>query len=141
LFLVALKRTTSKISRTSPTRTTEQTKSTNLSSVELKQKEREKHIGYLHADQQAHDLDASISPPLIDTNHDQKEIFVIPNIVPVPSFSLRSTAVCNSSQDNYIMSERTQSVHNDISIFKYYHTQKETTKSVKDIYFLIFIFF
>ncbi len=112
-----------------------------MSSVELKQKQREKHIGYFHTAQQAHSLNTSISPPPTDTNDDRKKKFLSPNIIPVPSFSLRSTAVCNSSQDNYIMSERTQSIHKDISIFKYYLTQKETTKSVKDIHFLIFIIF
>jgi hypothetical protein len=52
----------------------------------------------------------------------------------VPSFRLRSTAVNGPSQDNGFLSERTKSIHTDISIFKYYLTQKDPTHSVKVFY-------
>ena len=56
---------------------------------------------------------------------------IVPDIVPVPSYSLRTTAVCNPHQHSPLLSERTQSVHKNISIFQFYLTYNETNHSVK----------
>jgi hypothetical protein len=92
----------------------------------------------LHTNQQTRSSDTS-TPTSISTNDNQ----IIPsptlNIIPVPSFLLRSTAVC-TSQDDHLLSERTPSIHTDISIFKYRLTQKETKLPVKDFRFISYPF-
>jgi hypothetical protein len=81
---------------------------------------------------------SEVSSPSI-SDADLKITPVIPNIIAVPSFSLRSTAVCNLPQDPQILSERTQSIHTDLSIFKYYLTYNEAKHSVKNLFFLCII--
>jgi hypothetical protein len=73
------------------------------------------------------------------TNTDQQITSVTPDIVAVPSFSLRSTAVSNPRQESYILSERTQSIHTDFSIIKYYLPFRETKQSVTT-FFLILVY-
>jgi len=79
---------------------------------------------------------SEVSSPSI-SDADLKITPVIPNIIAVPSFSLRSTAVCNLPQDPQILSERTQSIHTDLSIFKYYLTYNEAKHSVKNLLFFV----
>ncbi len=64
------------------------------------------------------------------TNTDAELTPVIPDVVAVPSFSLRSTAISNPLQESHILSERTQSIHTDFSIIKYYLPFKERTQLV-----------
>ncbi|CAF0992059.1 unnamed protein product [Adineta ricciae] len=63
--------------------------------------------------------------PSLATSDSVKERSMALNIVPVPSFTLRSTAVANFSSDEENLLERTQSIHKDMSIFKYHITQRE----------------
>jgi hypothetical protein len=99
------------------------------------QKPPEKTKRWSYTDQQTQTLNKF---PITSTNSitDQTITPVIPNIVAVPSFALRSTAVCNPPQDDHILSERTQSIHGDISIFKYYLTYNEPKQSVESGFFL-----
>ena len=69
--------------------------------------------------------------PSLATNDTVKERSMVLNIVPVPSYTLRSTAVANFSSDEDNLLERTQSIHKDISIFKYHITQKEIKPLVR----------
>ena len=63
--------------------------------------------------------------PSLATNDGVREKSMALNIIPVPSFTLRSTAVANFSSDEENLLERTQSIHKDMSIFKYHITQRE----------------
>jgi hypothetical protein len=143
LFLVSPKRTVSKVSIRSSTSTVTKPKPFTLSSGDrwdkwnkFEQKQREKHKPSFHTTQQAQSLDTS-TPSSINTNNDLHITPPIPDIIAVPSFSLRSTAVCNPPPDYHVLSERTESIHTDISIFKYRLTQKETKLPVKNFSFNI----
>lgn len=131
--MILLVGSTSKISIPSQTQTIEQTKSTHPSAFKQWKKPEEKHRESFHIAQQVRSSNRSISPPL-NTKDNQKATPGIPNIIAAPSFSLRSTAVCNFPPDHYLLSERTQSIHKDISIFKYCLTQKEAQQTVFFLY-------
>lgn len=57
-----------------------------------------------------------------------------PHIVAAPSYSLRSTAVCNLSDEEQeqIPKERKQSIHANPSIFRYHSNARETKPVVID---------
>ncbi len=138
LVLVAPKRRTSKTSILSSTSTVKQTKPTTLSDVDRQNqwnKFEEKHQGkpkrMSFTTYRAPSLSKSTTSSLRITKFDQQLAPIIPNIVAVPSYSLRSTAVCNPPDDEPISSERTQSIHADLSIFKYHLTSHEPKQPVK----------
>jgi hypothetical protein len=53
-------------------------------------------------------------------NNDQKETSDLSNIVAIPSFQLRSTAVYSPPHGDRVLSGRHESTDTDISNFKYY---------------------
>ncbi|CAF0866356.1 unnamed protein product [Rotaria sordida] len=127
---VVPKRPASRISISSSTSTLEQPKSINLSSGDRSNKwnklEQGKQKQLFHVPQHT-DLFTST---WTDSNNDQTIASALPHIVALPSFALRTTAVCKPSQDDRILSERIQSTHSNISIFKFYLDQKETKPSI-----------
>ena len=56
----------------------------------------------------------------------------VPEVIAVPSYRLRSTAVCTGFKKESSLLERSQSIHADVSIFQYYLPNKSTTLPVKD---------
>ncbi|CAM4906437.1 unnamed protein product [Rotaria socialis] len=60
-----------------------------------------------------------------ESNINERQKSALKHIIPVPSYTLRATAVCQPVEDNLIL-ERSQSIHSDISLFKFYLDQKET---------------
>lgn len=49
--------------------------------------------------------------------------------MPVPSYTLRATAVCRPDEEEQLLA-RTPSIHSNISIFKFYLDQNEAHTSV-----------
>ncbi|CAF0792029.1 unnamed protein product [Adineta steineri] len=131
-YNVNAKRTPSNISLSSSAPISEQVKSSNLSSVRRWNKIQQRQKEHSHTISQTPNLvtSPSSSSSRTNTNDISKETSAILKIIPVPSFSLRSTAVCSFSIDEHLLSERTQSIHKDISIFKYYLTQKEIKRTL-----------
>ncbi|CAF1287878.1 unnamed protein product [Adineta steineri] len=129
-YNVNAKRTPSNISLSSSVPISEQVKSSNLSSVQRWNKIQQRQKEHSHTISQTPNLVTSPSSSRTNTNDISKETSAILKIIPVPSFSLRSTAVCSFSIDEHLLSERTQSIHKDISIFKYYLTQKEIKRTL-----------
>ncbi|CAF1178986.1 unnamed protein product [Adineta steineri] len=130
-YNVNAKRTPSNISLSSSAPISEQVKSSNLSSVQRWNKIQQRQKEHSHTISQTPNLVTSpSSSSRTNTNDISKETSAILKIIPVPSFSLRSTAVCSFSIDEHLLSERTQSIHKDISIFKYYLTQKEIKRTL-----------
>ncbi|UJR16167.1 hypothetical protein I4U23_003077 [Adineta vaga] len=80
---------------------------------------------------ETHNFATSPIPPT-DVNENPKEKSVVLSIVAVPSFALRSTAVSNFPPDDEALLERAESIHKDISIFKYHVTQKEIKPNIGD---------
>ena len=137
MSLVISKQTQSKTSKSPPRSTAEPLKSITLSSVErfnkwntFEQKRRETKKQLFQGLQQDENLDI-FTPSLIDGSDDNNKKFSTSTIAAVPSFSLRATAVRVLPPDNYILSERTQSIHPDISLFKFYQNQRQTKLSVR----------
>ena len=90
---------------------------------------------WIDANQNVQDSSPSPTPSSSKTTDTDLKIEpIIPDIVPVPSFSLRSTAVSKPSQDSPLSSVRTESTHRNISIFQFYLTYNETNHSVKFLF-------
>ncbi|CAF2752152.1 unnamed protein product [Rotaria sp. Silwood2] len=99
------------------------------STVTLEQVKQEKKKPLFYVAQQSQNTDLFTSK-WTDSNDNQTMVVAVPHIVALPSFALRTTAVCKPSQDDRILLERTQSTHSNISIFKFYLDQKETKSSI-----------
>ncbi|CAF1500639.1 unnamed protein product, partial [Rotaria sp. Silwood1] len=124
------KRTVSRTSIASSTLTLEQPKPISLSSSDRSNKwnkfEQEKQKQLSHVSQHTDQFTSTST----DSNNDQTTTAALPHIVALPSSALRTTAVCKPSLDERILSERIQSTHSNISIFKFYLDQKETKSSI-----------
>ncbi|CAF3372606.1 unnamed protein product [Rotaria sp. Silwood1] len=123
------------VSRTS-TLTREQSIPITLSSAarsnkwnKFEQEKQDKQKQLFHVVQQAQNTDLFTST-WTDSDNNKKLASTPPHIVALPSFALRTTAVSKPSQDDHILLERTQSMHSNISIFKFYLDQKETKSSI-----------
>lgn len=94
---------------------------------EKEYQEKQKGLTYI-----TQDFDHSPTSPPETMHIDLKPEPIVPDISPGPSYPLRTTAVCNHYQDSPLLSDRSQSVHKNISIFQFCLTYNETNHSVKN---------
>ena len=142
-----LKQPAPKTSIEPPVSILKQTKHSTLSSpdrstkwYEFEQKQQEEQRRFAEVFERIENPSKSpVSSPSIISSPHVEIAPVIPDIIAVPSFSLRSTAVSHPTEDPQILSERTQSIHNDLTIFKYYLTYNEAKHAVKVSSFAVYI--
>lgn len=102
--------------------------------IDEKQPEKPKRL--LHSRERTRNLMEATTPSLPRQANTERKVAPppTPHIVAAPSYSLRSTAVCNLSDEEQeqIPKERKQSIHANPSIFRYHSNARETKPVVID---------
>ncbi|CAF2138188.1 unnamed protein product [Rotaria magnacalcarata] len=118
----------SRASRNPSTLTVGNSKSINLSSAnrgnKFESEKQSKEKSFSSRTQQVPKPNRFVSK-WTESDIDERQKSALKHIIPVPSYTLRATAVCKPVEDNLLL-ERSQSIHADISLFKFYLDQKET---------------